>query len=320
MRTCSRCGEENPKRARFCLNCGEPLETAGPARLERKFATALFADLVGSTTLAEQEDPEVVQAVVGRAFDRLAEEIARYEGLLEKFMGDAVLAVFGVPRSHEDDADRAVRAALEMQAVLSELNRGFAAERQAATGDAHRRRGGRGARRRRACERPAGPDADGRRGEHRGAPAVRGGTGPRDRRPRRPRSDEGCDRVPRAVDAQPEGKGGARPRVGGPPDPCEAARRAPGARLAGQVDRTGRGAVGPHPDVREGSLGEPPRARDRRRPGGGWQEPTGSGVRAPRRGASRVHLLAPRPLSRVRQHVVLGAGRRDQGSVRDPGG
>jgi class 3 adenylate cyclase/tetratricopeptide (TPR) repeat protein len=97
-------------------------------RKERKYATALFADLVGSTTLAEREDPEVVQSVVGRTFDRLAEEIARYEGLLEKFMGDAVLAVFGVPRAHEDDAERAVRVALEMQAVLSELNRGFAAE------------------------------------------------------------------------------------------------------------------------------------------------------------------------------------------------
>ena len=128
MRTCTRCGEENPERARFCLNCGEPLGTAEPARLERKFATALFADLVGSTSLAEREDPEVVQGVVGTAFDRLAEEIARYEGLLEKFMGDAILAVFGVPRAHEDDADRAVRAGLEMQAVLSELNRGFADE------------------------------------------------------------------------------------------------------------------------------------------------------------------------------------------------
>ena len=69
-----------------------------------------------------------MQAVVGRTFDRLAEEITRYEGLLEKFMGDAVLAVFGVPRAHEDDAERAVSAAIEMQAVLSELNREFAAE------------------------------------------------------------------------------------------------------------------------------------------------------------------------------------------------
>ena len=127
MQTCPRCGEENPERARFCLNCGEPLSGADRRR-ERKFATALFADLVGSTTLAEREDPEVIQSVVGRAFDRLAEEVARYEGLLEKFMGDAVLAVFGVPRAHEDDAERAVRAAVEMQAVLSELNRTFAAE------------------------------------------------------------------------------------------------------------------------------------------------------------------------------------------------
>jgi class 3 adenylate cyclase len=126
--TCPSCGEENPEHARFCLACGAALAAPEQRRKERKYATALFADLVGSTTLAEREDPEVVQSVVGRAFDRLAEEIGRYEGLLEKFMGDAVLAVFGVPRAHEDDAERAVRAALEMQAVLSELNRSFAAE------------------------------------------------------------------------------------------------------------------------------------------------------------------------------------------------
>ena len=83
---------------------------------------------MGSTTLAEREDPEVVQSVVGRSFDRLSVEIERYGGLLEKFMGDAMLAVFGVPKAHEDDPERAVRAALEMQAVLSELNHGFAAE------------------------------------------------------------------------------------------------------------------------------------------------------------------------------------------------
>ena len=128
MRPCPRCGEENPERARFCLRCGEPLEATEPGRQERKFATALFADLVGSTALAEHEDPEVVQAVVGRAFDRLAEEVTRHEGLLEKFMGDAILAVFGVPRAHEDDAERAVNAGMEMQAVLSELNREFEAE------------------------------------------------------------------------------------------------------------------------------------------------------------------------------------------------
>jgi class 3 adenylate cyclase/tetratricopeptide (TPR) repeat protein len=128
MTTCPSCGADNPDGAKFCNECAAPLQPEQPRRKERKFATALFADLVGSTTLAEREDPEVVQSIVGRTFDRLAEEIGRYEGLLEKFMGDAVLAVFGVPRAHEDDAERAVRAALEMHAVLSELNRGFAAE------------------------------------------------------------------------------------------------------------------------------------------------------------------------------------------------
>ena len=128
MLICPRCSEENVDRARFCSNCGEPLGEPEQRRRERKYATALFADLVGSTSLAETEDPEIVQSLVGRAFDRLTAEISRYEGLPEKFMGDAVLAVFGVPRSHEDDSERAVRAALEMQAVLSELNRGFAAE------------------------------------------------------------------------------------------------------------------------------------------------------------------------------------------------
>lgn len=126
--TCPTCGTANPEGARFCNGCGGALTGPSPPRRERKFATALFADLVGSTALAEREDPEIVQAVVGRAFDRLAVEIGRYEGLLEKFMGDAVLAVFGVPRAHEDDAERAVRAAFEMQAVLSELNRGLASE------------------------------------------------------------------------------------------------------------------------------------------------------------------------------------------------
>ena len=125
MRTCPRCDEASGDQARFCSNCGEPLGGGSERRQERKYATALFADLVGSTALIEAEDPEVVQSVVGEAFDRLTQELTRYEGLVEKFMGDAVLAIYGVPRAHEDDAERAVRAALEMQATLSELNRTF---------------------------------------------------------------------------------------------------------------------------------------------------------------------------------------------------
>src|SRR5439155_8273351 len=129
MPVCPNCGEDNPERARFCLACATPLAEApeAPAR-ERKFATALFADFVGSTSLAEHEDPEIVQSVIARAFDRLSREIERFGGLTEKFMGDAVLAVFGVPTTHEDDPERAVRAAIEMLAVMGELNRGFGDE------------------------------------------------------------------------------------------------------------------------------------------------------------------------------------------------
>ena len=125
---CTSCGTENPDRARFCFACAAPLIEAAGVRKERKFATALFADLVGSTALAEREDPEVVQSVIGRAFDRAAAEIEHHGGLLEKFIGDAILAVFGVPTVHEDDPERAVRAALAVQEVLDDLNRGFAAE------------------------------------------------------------------------------------------------------------------------------------------------------------------------------------------------
>ncbi|HVF52784.1 MAG TPA: adenylate/guanylate cyclase domain-containing protein [Actinomycetota bacterium] len=119
---CPACGRANTHDARFCSGCGTDLAASG-RRKERKFATALFADLVGSTTLAEREDPEVVQTAIGGVFDRLAKVIDGYGGLLEKYMGDAILAVFGVPVAHEDDSERAIRAALDMQAVLSEMNR-----------------------------------------------------------------------------------------------------------------------------------------------------------------------------------------------------
>lgn len=87
-------------------------------REERKFATILFADIVDSTALGEREDPEVVRALVTHAFERLADVAESHGGTLEKFIGDAILAVFGVPVTHEDDPERAVRAALEMQDAL----------------------------------------------------------------------------------------------------------------------------------------------------------------------------------------------------------
>jgi class 3 adenylate cyclase/tetratricopeptide (TPR) repeat protein len=128
---CTNCGGELAPGARFCASCGAAVgelpPTAAPDR-ERKVATLLFADLVGYTSLNEGHDPEIIEAVVGRAFDRLSAEVARYEGLVEKFAGDAMLAVFGVPTVHEDDAERAVRAAFEMQQGMVELGTQLAAE------------------------------------------------------------------------------------------------------------------------------------------------------------------------------------------------
>ncbi len=125
---CRSCGAAIALDARFCARCGTPVAGPGPAAVEaagtgreRKVATMVFADLVGFTGLNETTDPEVVQALVTRAFDRLSAEVARYEGAIEKFAGDAMLAVFGVPAVHEDDAERAVRAALEMQAAMAAL-------------------------------------------------------------------------------------------------------------------------------------------------------------------------------------------------------
>jgi class 3 adenylate cyclase/tetratricopeptide (TPR) repeat protein len=95
----------------------------GGGRRERKYAAVLFADIVGSTALAEREDPEVVQSLIGSTFDRMSEVVTRFGGTVEKFIGDALLAVFGVPATHEDDPERAVRAALAIQELLAERRR-----------------------------------------------------------------------------------------------------------------------------------------------------------------------------------------------------
>jgi class 3 adenylate cyclase/tetratricopeptide (TPR) repeat protein len=120
---CPVCGEDNPLRANFCLNCGAALSagTRESARL-RKTVTVLFADVVGSTGLAEQLDPESFLKVIGRFFAAMREIIERHGGTVEKFIGDAVMAVFGIPQLREDDALRAVRAAEEMRRELTVLN------------------------------------------------------------------------------------------------------------------------------------------------------------------------------------------------------
>ena len=122
MRTCTNCGRENPDDARFCADCGSALEDSAAAREERKVVTVLFADLVGFTSRSEQLDPEDVRATLTPYFARLREELERRGGTVEKFIGDAVMAVFGAPVAHEDDAERAVRAGLGIRDAMAEMN------------------------------------------------------------------------------------------------------------------------------------------------------------------------------------------------------
>ena len=118
------CGRENPDGFRFCGSCGRPLTRDVAATREvRKMITVVFCDLTGSTALGECLDPESLQRVLGQYFERMREVLERHQGTVEKFIGDAVVGVFGVPLLHEDDALRAVRAAVELQAALAELNK-----------------------------------------------------------------------------------------------------------------------------------------------------------------------------------------------------
>jgi class 3 adenylate cyclase/tetratricopeptide (TPR) repeat protein len=114
MAVCPNCGHENEAGANFCSNCGTPLgETRGGK--ERKVVTVLFADLVGFTSRAEELDPEDVEAVLAPYHERLRYELERWGGTVEKFIGDAVMALFGAPVTREDDPERAVRAALAIR-------------------------------------------------------------------------------------------------------------------------------------------------------------------------------------------------------------
>src|SRR5438477_6035426 len=116
MSACPNCGNENAVGAKFCSQCGAALvASAAAARAERKILTVLFADLVGFTSRAEQLDPEDVQAVLAPYHERLRYELERWGGTVEKFIGDAVMALFGAPVSREDDPERAVRAALAIR-------------------------------------------------------------------------------------------------------------------------------------------------------------------------------------------------------------
>jgi class 3 adenylate cyclase len=139
---CPTCGAENPDRARFCMECGAsltadagravapavPAAAPEPPPEERRKATVIFADLSGYTAVSERTDPERMKSLVDRALRRLGEEVERYGGTVDKYIGDNVMGVFGAPIAHEDDPERAVRAGLAMQAAMEEINDAIAAD------------------------------------------------------------------------------------------------------------------------------------------------------------------------------------------------
>jgi class 3 adenylate cyclase/tetratricopeptide (TPR) repeat protein len=139
-RRCPSCGTPAPAEAHFCMNCGSTLDApatpapAAPPQVaarpaippeERRQVTVLFADLSGYTAFAERMDPEAVKSLVDRVLLRLGEEVVRYGGTVDKYIGDNVMALFGAPVAHEDDAERAVRAGLGMQDAMAEVNAGL---------------------------------------------------------------------------------------------------------------------------------------------------------------------------------------------------
>ena len=144
--TCPHCGEPNRADARFCASCGQALGADAPAAAaiplsvpataERRLVTVVFTDLVGFTTLAEDRDPEAVRELLSRYFDTATAIVQLHGGTVEKFIGDAVMAVWGTPVAHEDDAERAVRAALELVDAVSALNPDLQARAGVLTGEA----------------------------------------------------------------------------------------------------------------------------------------------------------------------------------------
>jgi class 3 adenylate cyclase/tetratricopeptide (TPR) repeat protein len=141
-RACPVCNHANPAAARFCSNCGSPLADAAPGAgpaaapsaapsgqaaapvAERRLVSVLFVDLVGSTSLAEDRDPEETRELLSRYFELARRTVEGHGGTIEKFIGDAVMAVWGAPTAHEDDAERAVRAALELLSGVGQLQDG----------------------------------------------------------------------------------------------------------------------------------------------------------------------------------------------------
>ncbi len=123
MQRCPSCGEDNPEKFRLCGYCGTQLAPAAvPAEDVRKTVTVVFCDLKDSTKLGEKLDSEALREVLNVYFGAMSQALVRHGGSVEKYIGDAIMAVFGLPKLHEDDALRAVKAALEMNSALQDLN------------------------------------------------------------------------------------------------------------------------------------------------------------------------------------------------------
>src|SRR5258706_1962812 len=137
MVACLTCGRENAGDARFCNGCGAPLAPVPTDRREeRKIVTVLFADLVGFTSRAERMDPEDVRAMLAPYWERLRNELERFGGTVEKFIGDAVMAIFGAPVAHEDDPERGVRPALAIRDWVRETGEDLQVRVAVNTGEA----------------------------------------------------------------------------------------------------------------------------------------------------------------------------------------
>ena len=329
-RACTSCGASLRPGAKFCHDCGTAIgeatarpapspsspgpaarrADAGPLQTERRLVTVLFADLVEFTGLAERADPEAVRETLDRYFERASSVIRQYGGAVEKFIGDAVVAVWGAPTAHEDDAERGVRAALELVDVVHALT----------------------------LTAPDAPRLSIRAGVTTGEAAVTVGatgqgmvTGDIVNTASRLQSSADPDTVlvgegtyrathgsiaydPRGeLDGQRQG--GRGPRVARPPGdrPAPRCRSERPARGAVRRARGGAAAAQGHPRG-DGARG-PGQARVGHRAGRDRQEPARVGVPQVHRRPRGARLLAPGPVPRVRhRHQLLGPGRDGPGA------
>jgi class 3 adenylate cyclase/tetratricopeptide (TPR) repeat protein len=122
---CPKCQFDNPEGAKFCIECGHKFGEGLTIEGERKQVTVLFSDLSGYTAMSERLDPEEVKNIISRIFGEIAQVVVKYDGSIEKFIGDAVVAFFGVPKAHEDDPVRALRAAREIHEIVNAMSHQF---------------------------------------------------------------------------------------------------------------------------------------------------------------------------------------------------